>query len=157
MVTFAGPRARTQARSAAKKFKAEREFAIVAGFAATLTHDEVLALAEKPGLFRIEEDRVYRVALDAANRDFGTEAARQTFGVDGSGVGICIVDTGVDASHEQLDDPGKVVAWADFVNGVPNPYEDQGHGTHVASIAAGSGTGGASASTFQGVAPGAAV
>ena len=157
MVTFAGPRARTQARSAAKKFKAEREFAIVAGFAATLTHDEVLALAEKPGLFRIEEDRVYRVALDAANRDFGTEAARQTFGVDGSGVGICIVDTGVDASHEQLDDPGKVVAWADFVNGVPNPYDDQGHGTHVASIAAGSGTGGASASTFQGVAPGAAV
>ena len=34
---------------------------------------------------------------------------------------------------------GKVIGWNDFVNGLPNPYDDNDHGTHVAATIAGSG------------------
>ena len=72
-------------------------------------------------------------------------------GVDGSGAGICIVDTGIDPGHEQLD--SKSIVWKDFVGTAATPVDDHGHGTHVASIAVGDGVGGAQAARFRGVAP----
>ncbi|MEN8250971.1 MAG: S8 family peptidase [Bacteroidota bacterium] len=90
--------------------------------------------------------------LDAANRDFGTEAARIDFPVTGEGIGICVVDTGVDPDHEQLDN-GKVIGFEDFIGTGTIAYDDHGHGTHVSSIAAGDGIGGSNASKYKGVAP----
>lgn len=53
--------------------------------------------------------------------------------VDGSGVTVCIVDSGIDMSHEDLD--GLTLAgWRDFVNEVSTPYDDEGHGTAMAGI-----------------------
>ncbi len=51
-------------------------------------------------------------------------------------VTIAIVDTGVDLGH--LDLAGKLVAGYDFVNNDADPQDDNGHGTHVAGIAAAS-------------------
>jgi subtilisin family serine protease len=74
----------------------------------------------------------------------------------GSGVRIGIVDSGVDLNHEDLQ--GKVVAAADFLSnpGCPPPsavgQDDNGHGTHVAGIAAASGAVG-----VDGVAPAASL
>ena len=51
-----------------------------------------------------------------------------------SGVTIAILDTGVDVSHPDLS--SKVVSGYDFVNGDRLPLDDEGHGTHVAGIAA---------------------
>ena len=52
-------------------------------------------------------------------------------------MGICVIDTGIDPNHEAL--AGRVVGWRDWVNGRATAYDDHGHGTHVASIAAGDG------------------
>ena len=52
----------------------------------------------------------------------------------GAGLVIAIVDTGVDLDHPDLG--SKLVAGWDFVNGDSTPQDDQGHGTHVAGIAA---------------------
>jgi len=81
-------------------------------------------------------------------------------GVNGSGIVIAVVDTGVNWYHESLDDlddnpatdDPKVIANVSFVPGVPTGFDDHGHGTHVAGIAAG--TGGIS-HVYMGVAPGA--
>jgi subtilisin family serine protease len=60
----------------------------------------------------------------------------------GTGIRIGIVDTGVDLQHEDLS--GKVVAHTSCVGSGGDParctgsgQDDQGHGTHVAGIAAG--------------------
>ena len=55
-------------------------------------------------------------------------------------VTIAIIDSGVDLSHADL--AAKIVPGYDFVNGDSIPQDDNGHGTHVAGIAAASGNNG---------------
>jgi subtilisin family serine protease len=51
-------------------------------------------------------------------------------GIDGSGMTVAVLDTGLDRNHSLLSP--NYVAGVDFVNGESNPTDRQGHGTHVA-------------------------
>ncbi len=68
-------------------------------------------------------------------------------GLTGAGVDVAVLDTGVDGTHADLR--GKVVAEADFTES-GSAADENGHGTHVASIVAG--TGAAAAGARKGVA-----
>lgn len=68
-------------------------------------------------------------------------------GFRGTGIKIAVVDTGIDATHADFE--GRVADMTSFVGG--DGADDNGHGTHVASIAAGSGA--ASDGKYRGVAP----
>ncbi len=57
---------------------------------------------------------------------------------EGSGVKICIVDTGIDTTHPDLEDTN-IVAWNDLISGSGSPYDDEGHGTAMAGIIASNG------------------
>jgi len=71
-------------------------------------------------------------------------------GYTGKGVGIAILDTGV-YPHDDLTKPtNRIVAFKDFINNRTEPYDDDGHGTHVAGIAAGNGY---VNSKYKGIAP----
>jgi serine protease AprX len=141
------------AHRVAGRFPVSRRLGIIHGFSGRLTAWQIRRLASAPGVVRIDHDAVVRVTMDAARSDYGVDAARQEFGLTGAGVNVCILDTGVDPGHEQLD--SKSIVWSDFVAGAATPYDDHGHGTHVASIAVGDGVGGPQAARFGGVAPGA--
>ncbi len=78
--------------------------------------------------------------------------------IDGTGVTVCVVDTGIDAGHPDLDYQTKTIKnLFDAGNGLwieaENTDTNFGHGTHVAGTVAGNGD--ASAGARRGVAPGA--
>ena len=133
-----------------------RTFGLIPGFQASLTASQVHALARKAGLLRVEQDFTVHALDDPADNDFGTAAARSAFSTTGTGTEVCIIDTGVNPNHEQLNSKAPI-PFHDFVNGQATAYDDQGHGTHVASIAVGDGTGGSNAASYNGVAPDAAL
>ncbi len=72
-------------------------------------------------------------------------------GFHGEGMKIGVVDTGIDPTHP--DFAGRIAAKTSLVGG--DGTDDNGHGTHVCSIAAGSGA--ASEGKYRGVAPAASL
>lgn len=67
----------------------------------------------------------------------------QSRGFKGSGIGIAVLDTGVDYTHDELKPGGatataKTVKLYDAIDDDHDPRDEHGHGTSVAGIAAGS-------------------
>ena len=144
--------------------RARYRYRAVPGMAVRMRVAHVNGLARNPLVKQIELDKPAELFVSTANRWFGVTKATTDFGVSGDRDGcltcysrndivVAVVDTGIDAQHADLDG-GKVIAWRDFVNGRTIPYDDNGHGTHVAGIAAGTGDANVS---HRGVAPGAAL
>ncbi|MFE4634443.1 S8 family serine peptidase [Streptomyces sp. NPDC056773] len=109
------------------------------------------ARAAGPGIGKVWLDGVRKASLDRSTKQIGADRAWQA-GFDGTGVKIAVLDTGVDKTHQDLKN--QVVGEKNFSDS-PDTADRVGHGTHVASIAAG--TGAASGGTLKGVAPGAKV
>ncbi|TBL31040.1 peptidase S8 [Verrucosispora sp. SN26_14.1] len=135
-----------------------RDLAAIGGVAATLDKQESnrlwAALAggsaridAAGGVERLWLDGRRHLTLEHSVPQIGAPAAHQA-GFTGRGVRVAVLDTGVDAAHPDL--VGRVGAAENFTE-EENPGDIVGHGTHVASIIAGSGA--ASDGRNRGVAP----
>jgi subtilisin family serine protease len=121
-------------------------------------------VAALPSVEQVHLDAPVEPALDTSVPEALGNTSRSGFeadhDVDGSGVRVAVLDTGVNASHGALDDlddndttdDPKVVEWEVFTGeNCPDPCDGDGHGTHVAGTAAGT----ANDTGFEGMAPGA--
>ena len=121
-----------------------RDLPILTARAARLPNAAVLTLAASPLVKRIALDRLTLGFTERTSATVGADAVRQQLGYDGAGIGVAVIDSGVTAWHDDLADPAapttqRVDQFVDFVAGQTQPYDDYGHGTHVAGIIAGNG------------------
>ena len=130
------------------------------GVVADVTPDELAALSTQPDLV-VTPDVSVTVA-DASFAATTTRAPAAVFpqstgatrlwnnGVDGTGISVAVLDTGIDRLP---DFQGRLVGGVDL-SGEGNPFQDNyGHGTFVAGLIAGNGA--SSNGTYTGEAPGA--
>jgi len=123
----------------------------------TLPAQAALALSTRSDVAYVSVNREVRT-LGHVSLTTGADAVRAANGVtvsglDGTGIGIAVLDSGIDPTHTAFVDrsnQSRILASVDFTleGRTDDPY---GHGTHVASIAAGNGR--ISRTHYLGIAP----
>ena len=121
-----------------------RQLPILDAIVADVPNASLATLSNNVSIQRLALDRLTFGGNDRTSATVGATAARQQFGYNGAGIGVAVIDSGVTAWHDDLTDPNvpgsqRVDQFVDFVNGQTTPYDDYGHGTHVAGIIAGNG------------------
>ena len=132
-----------------KKFaRAGGKLDIISGQVMDLPNNVLRKLAAHPDVFQIHDNRPiqthnYRTAITV-----GAPTVWDTMGLTGAGIGIAVIDSGITSWHDDLVNRSstqypyanqRVRKFVDFVNNRTQPYDDNGHGSHVAGIIAGNG------------------
>jgi serine protease AprX len=126
--------------------EATHVFRLTPTVAATMSAGDVAGLSEQPEIEYLWLDEEIHTCLDRSIPKIEVPEVWSA-GYRGTGIKIAVVDTGIDRAHP--DFAGRIV---DGVSYVGSDYQDDnGHGTHVAGICAGSGA--AQGGTYSGVAP----
>jgi subtilisin family serine protease len=128
---------------------------LIYGASVTVRHEEISRVRALPNVASVHLARRFRLLESSGDGEPGrARAVRMAAagGGSGRGVTVAVIDTGIDYRHAALGGGlgagFKVIGGWDFVNDGPDPLDDHGHGTHVAGIIAGEGSG------VRGVAPG---
>lgn len=121
-------------------------YRLVPGAAMRVRAESIAALDRDPRVERVWLDLPVHTCLDVSVPLIGAPRVWDA-GFTGRGIVIAIVDTGIDIEHPDL--AGRVVETVDFSG--EGFVDNNGHGTHVAGIAAGNGA--ASEGKYRGVAP----
>src|SRR5262249_52002374 len=122
-------------------------FRMTAGQLAALRQDETQDhISGNTRIQSSDEVTAEAIGADAVWAGLGGAPA-----LDGSGITIAVIDSGIDQRHASLT--GKVVATQDFTGG--DGTDHFGHGTHVAGIIAGAPAKTPDGHDYRGIAPGA--
>lgn len=143
------------------KVRHPKSFWIMNGIAAELPPHLIEVLAGWPEISRISLDSLLTVpeVMPAAavapewNIDMINAPKLWNIGIDGSGIVVGAMDTGVDYFHSDIGPKwrGGANSWFDTSGEHETPYDADGHGTGVMGLIVGGDSGG----SFIGVAPGA--
>jgi serine protease AprX len=123
----------------------DHEYQLINAAAFTVDVADLNDLAELSFIKSIEYDAVTEIVLAQSTTQIQASSVWLNYGTEGEDVTIAILDTGIDNEHDDLQN---VISEQDFTG--EGTDDNNGHGTHVASIAAGSGA--ESAGIYKGVA-----
>ncbi len=136
--------------------KVRHRYRIVDAIAAEVPRGLLKQLAGQPGVTSVELDGKLTSFDHGANSGdleyenaWGVEhigsRAVHLAGINGTGIKVAVIDTGIDYIHDDPVDVPYVVdpeftgiyaGGYDFFNGDADPFDDNGHGTHVSGILA---------------------
>ncbi|MBS1876120.1 MAG: S8 family peptidase [Acidobacteria bacterium] len=140
--------------------RARQALGLVNGMVATVPVSKLAELADDPEVAMISQDHEVTGTLDhtvgSINGYTLSNALGSTVYVQGTGVAIAFIDSGIQASHQDFLQYGstssRVVYSQSFIDS--NPADLYGHGTHVIGIGAGmDAANSASSRPFWGIAP----
>ena len=123
---------------------------LIDAYPMTVPDQELHDLNAMEQVVSAHEDRRAWAADYLSTRATGADFAQRALGLTGRGIGVAVIDSGVTSWHDDLtpsdDDDARypyasqrVAKFVDFVNGQTMPYDDHGHGSHVAGILLGNG------------------
>ena len=138
----------------------EKEFSVINGFSGEINSQDLVNLLEDERVEKIYFKQTYKTFLQDSipliNASVVHDLNYGLGNITGRDQGICILDTGIDYTHADIGSCSsdeflngtcaKVIGGYDFQNSDTDPMDDNGHGTHVAGIAAANGS-------LKGVAP----
>jgi serine protease AprX len=147
-----------------KRYSRNTSLNLINGEVLDLPNNVLARMAAHPSVFRVHYDRPthshnYRTAVTV-----GARTVQESLGYTGAGIGIAVIDSGIASWHDDLTNTTaklypygnqRVAKFVDFVNGRSLPYDDNGHGSHVAGTIAGNGRD--SNGEKAGIAPGASI
>lgn len=136
----------------------KRTFEFINGAAYRIPVKLLSFLENHPDIAYVTPDRPNTPTVDITAAAVTADVARSQYALDGSGVGVAVIDSGV-YKHDDLqksDNSGSRVVYSEsFVTGDTSTNDAYGHGTHVAGIVAGNGRDSQSgyAQQYMGIAP----
>lgn len=121
----------------------------VYGFSGRIQYKDIVDFVEKcSNVLLVEKQAIGKVNVAYAAQQIGARTyVWNTLRLQGdSDSSTAVLDTGIDASHVDFQ-PGygnqdfsrKIIGWNDQIRGTTSPLDDNGHGSHVAGLAAGNG------------------
>lgn len=120
--------------------KVRHAYRLFPAFAAKVAVDAIPTLAAQDDVEYIEFDHVWHAHTGQGIPLIHADVAHN-LGFTGAGTSVAIIDTGVDYNHPTLGagaiPNGKIVYGKDTADNDADPMDCEGHGTAVASIAAG--------------------
>jgi serine protease AprX len=149
------------------RYLTKRDLGIINGQVLELPNRLLKKLADASQVVSVHENRAIEHANYRTAVTTGARAVNEIMGLTGAGVGVAVIDSGISTFHDDLTVVNsatvypygnqRVTKFVDFVNGRTLPYDDNGHGSHVAGIVGGNGKDSAGASAKAGMAPKASI
>ncbi|WP_077369225.1 S8 family peptidase [Anaerosalibacter sp. Marseille-P3206] len=130
--------------------KIKNDLPLIGGISCNLSTEAIYRLAEDPNIEYISFDSQVFALMDIGTATIGGNLPHDKNYL-GEGITVAVIDTGV-SPHNDLTKPNdRIVGFKDLVNNKTSPYDDNGHGTHVAGIVGSNGY--SSRGKYAGVAP----
>ena len=128
-----------------RKGKIKRNFRLIKAMSVVLSEEEIEIMKQDENVAYIEDNAIYTASVEPLQGSEYTDSwgvvhvgayAAHASGNRGTGIKIAVIDTGIDYTHEDLDD--NYGGGYDFVFEDDDPFDDntRSHGTHVAGILA---------------------
>ncbi|MDD2731740.1 MAG: S8 family serine peptidase [Candidatus Pacebacteria bacterium] len=110
------------------------------------TKEQILKVVDINEVEKLYEDGETQTLLNESIPLISADEIWEEYGITGSGVKVCVVDSGIDYNNPVFRD--KIIGQIDTANNDSNAFDDNGHGTAVAGTIASNDT------LYKGVAPG---
>ena len=147
-----------------KKFARAGSLDIIGGVVLDIPNGALKRLSNDPNVLSVHEDRPIKNHNYRTSVTVGARTVQDFLGYTGAGIGVAVLDSGVTSWHDDLTNKTsklypygnqRVAKFVDFVHGRTTPYDDYGHGSHVAGTITGNGYD--SNGEKSGIAPGASL
>jgi|LSQX01.2.fsa_nt_gb serine protease AprX len=130
--------------------KIKYEYPLIDSFSVEISASKLMELASARYVKYIAADASVKTQMDIASREIKSDIVNNS-GYKGKGVCIAFIDTGIYPHPDFLRPKNRIKGFKDFVEKKDAPYDDNGHGSFVAGVAAGNGY--LSRGKYQGIAP----